>query len=397
MALIFGVVLAIGHIIDQQILPAFFRLVGGQLFFGTGDDMLAFGQRVFIGTIGELAARNGGLVLRLLGDRLHVARGILALGELVDHRAGRRARAGDQHGAHAVRIDRSGLQGSQRVLVEVVGHGDLRIGGTQRIQLVAYTLGQGGEVAGVDAYAAQFRSGHFDGRLHRLFDVVGVDQQGGVPAECGDLRFEGAALVVMHQREAVRGGADGLQAVHLRGQQVRGALETTDHRGACGRDGGPFVGTAAAHVHARTILCGADHAGGCGGDGGIIIQDAQQQRFQQRAFAECAFDLQDGGVREEHLAFAIALDGTGETEILQPCDGFGAHHLSVGEKLQVVVVEMKVFKRIEDAALTGDHAVVTAQRQMAGEDLEYAFTVGRTVFQACVKHGVFVHVGHQGR
>ena len=58
---------------------------------------------------------------------------------------------------------------------------------------------------------------------------------------------------------------------------------------------------------------------------------------------------------------------------------------------------MKVFKRIEDAALTGDHAVVTAQRQMAGENLEYAFTVGRPVFQRGVKHRVFVHVGHQGR
>lgn len=31
----------------------------------------------------------------------------------------------------------------------------------------------------------------------------------------------------------------------------------------------------------------------------------------------------------------------------------------------------------------------------AGEDLEYALAVGGAVLQACVKHGVFVHVGHE--
>ena len=108
------------------------------------------------------------------------------------------------------------------------------------------------------------------------------------------------------------------------------------------------------------------------------------------------FDLQDGEFGK-NIAFAIAHDGTGETEILQPCDGFGAHHLSVGEKLPVVVVEMKVFKRIEDAALTGDHAVVTAQRQMAGENLEYAFTVGRTVFSGENRQAWCIRMRSSGR
>ena len=48
----------------------------------------------------------------------------------------------------------------------------------------------------------------------------------------------------------------------------------------------------------RSVLRGGDHAGRGGGDGGIVIQNAQQQRFQQRAFAERAFDLQDRRVRE---------------------------------------------------------------------------------------------------
>ena len=199
----------------------------------------------------------------------------------------------------------------------------------------------------------------------------------------------------MHQGEAVRGGADGLEAVHLRGQQIGGALESAHHGGAGGCDGGPFVGAAASHVHARAVLRRADHAGRGGGDGGIVIQNAQQQRFQQRAFAERAFDLQDRRVREEHLAFAVALDGAGEVEVLQPFDGFRAYHLAVGEEFQVVVVEVELLERVEDASLSGSHAIVAAQRQMPGEDLEYALAVGGAVLQACVKHGVFVHVGHE--
>ena len=82
-------------------------------------------------------------------------------------------------------------------------------------------------------------------------------------------------------------------------------------------------------------------------------------------------------------------------EVLQPFDGFRADHLAVGEEFQVVVVEVELLERVEDASLSGSHAVVAAQRQMPGEDLEYALAVGGAVLQASVKHGVFVHVGHE--
>ncbi len=253
------------------------------------------------------------------------------------------------------------------------------------------------EIARIDAHAAQFRSGHFDGGFHGFFDVVGVDQQRGVLAERRDLRFEGAFLVVMHQGEAVRGGADGLQTVHLRGQQVGGALESAHHGGTGGGDGGPFVRTASAHIHARTVLRGGGHAGCGGGDGGIVIQNAQQQRFQQRAFAERAFNLQDRRVREEHLTFAVALDGAGEVEVLQPFDGFRADHLAVCKEFQIIIVKVEIFKRVKDTTLAGGHPVVAAKRQMTGENLEYALAIGGAVPQARVKHGVFVHVGHECR
>ena len=112
----------------------------------------------------------------------------------------------------------------------------------------------------------------------------------------------------MYQREAVRGRANGLQTIHLRGQQIGRAFETTYYGGAGCGNGGPLVRTAPAHIHARAILCGADHAGRRRCNRGIVIQNAQQQRFQQRALTERAFDLQDRRIREEHLSFAIAFD-----------------------------------------------------------------------------------------
>ena len=306
--LIVGVDFAVGHVVDQQIPPAFFRPVCGKLLFGTGNHMFAVGQRILVRAERELTARNRGLVFRLLGHRLHVAGRILAFGQLVHHRAGRSARSGDEHGAHTIRINRRGLQRCERILVQIVGNGDLRVGGTQRVQLVAYTLRQRRQVAGIDAHAAQFRTSHLNSRLHSLFNVVRVDQQRGVLAERGDLRFERATLVVMYQREAVRGRANGLQTIHLRGQQIGRAFETTHYGSASCGNGGPLVRSAASHVHARAILCGADHAGRRRCNRGIVIQNAQQQRFQQRALAERAFDLQDWRIREEHFSFAITFD-----------------------------------------------------------------------------------------
>ena len=396
-ALIIGVDFAVAHVADQQILPAFFRPIGGQLLFGAGNHMFAVGQRILVRTEGELAARNRGLVLRLLGHRLHVTSGILAFSQLVYHRTGRSARSGDEHGAHAIRIDRRGLQRSERILVQIVGNGDLRVGSAQRIQLVAHALRQRRQIAGIDAHAAQFGSGHFNSCLHGLFNVVRVNQQCGVLAERGNLRFKRAALIIMHQREAVRGRADGIQAIHLRGQQIGRALESAHYRSTGSGNGGPLVRTAPAHIHARAILRGADHAGRGRRDRGIVIQNAQQQRFQQRALAERAFDLQNRRIREEHLTFAIALDRTGKMEILKPFDSFGAYYFAICKEFQIIIVKMEIFKRVKNTTLAGGHPIVAAKRQMTGENLEYALAIGGAVPQARVKHGVFVHVGHECR
>ena len=85
-----------------------------------------------------------GLVLGLLHDRNHRAVSAFTFGELVHHRTSGSAGAGDQHGAHAIGVDRRGLQCGERVLIQIVGHGNGGVRGTQGVQLVAHTLGHGG-------------------------------------------------------------------------------------------------------------------------------------------------------------------------------------------------------------------------------------------------------------
>ena len=91
----------------------------------------------------------------------------------------------------------------------------------------------------------------------------------------------------------MRSRANGLQAIHLRGQQIGRTFETAHYGGAGCGNGGPLVRSATAHIHARAVLRGADHAGRRRRNRRIVIQNAQQQRFQQCALAERAFDLQN--------------------------------------------------------------------------------------------------------
>ena len=84
-------------------------------------------------------------------------------------------------------------------------------------------------------------------------------------------------------------------------------------------------------------------------------------------------------------------------EVLQPLDGLGAYHVTVGQELQVRFVQVEMFQRIQNAAGAGHHAIATAFGQATREHLEHALAVGGTVFQGGVEHRVFIHVGHQSR
>ena len=145
----------------------------------------------------ELGATHRGLAGRGLRDRLHLARRVLAGHDLVHHGGGRRARTGHQAGTHAVGVHGGGGQRGDGVFVQVAGHGDLRVGVTQRIEQFAHVGGGGDQVTRVQANAAELLAGQFHAQAHGVVHVVGVDQQGRAGAEGTQLRLEGFALVVV--------------------------------------------------------------------------------------------------------------------------------------------------------------------------------------------------------
>ena len=84
-------------------------------------------------------------------------------------------------------------------------------------------------------------------------------------------------------------------------------------------------------------------------------------------------------------------------EVFQPLDGFRAHHLAIGQEFQILVVQMEVLERVEDATGAGDHAIPASCGKVPGKHLEHAFAIRRTILQAGVQHRVLIHVGHKGR
>src|SRR5690606_2440297 len=116
------------------------------------------------------------------------------------------AGTGDERGADAVGVDGGGAQGRDRVLVEVVGDGDLRAGGAERVELGAGRGHDDGQVAGVDPDGAEPRAGDAHRRLDAGLDVVGVDEEGRAGAHRLDLGPERLLLGVVQQGERVRRG-----------------------------------------------------------------------------------------------------------------------------------------------------------------------------------------------
>lgn len=391
---------AMVHGCDGQ-LAGFPVFIGGlvrvQGLLAAGQYQLPLGQTILIRAQGPLTPAVGRLAEGFLGDRVHEPIPAFALDQLIDHVVGHMAGAGDQTGAHPIRIDGGCGQSGDGVLVQVVGHGDGGLGGPQGVQLVTGPLSQGSQVAGVDPDAAQIGAGDFHGGLDGVVDVVSIGQKGGADSQGADLGLEGVAFAVMNQGEGVSGSADAFDPVLLGRGQVGCGGETTDHGGPGGSHGGVLADAAAAHIGARAVSGGRGDAGGGGGDRAVVIQDAQNQGLQQNRLTESTFHLEDRRIGEEDLTFPVGLDAAGEAVVLQVPDGLVGNDVVVFHVSQIAFGRAEILQVIKDAAQTGDHPITAAGWQMAGEDLEDAFAAGRPVFERGVQHGVFVHVGQHGR
>ena len=142
---------------------------------------------------------------------------VLAGDQLVDEPGRRVPAAGDELGADAVAVDRAPRPARRSRTRR--GRWSPRSGCWSRRGSRA---GRGPRAASAPRSPESSRTapssgpGDLDGEPHRLGDVVGVDQQGGADAERVDLGPERVRLGVVQQRERVRAGAGGRDAVALR-------------------------------------------------------------------------------------------------------------------------------------------------------------------------------------
>ena len=211
---------------------------------------------------------------------------------------GRCAGAGDHRGAHAVHVDRGA--GQRRRWRTRPG----RRTATIRV-LVAPSESSSSRASRASTArspesirtAPSSGPGDLDRGPDALGDVVRVDQQRGVRAERVHLGPERGRLVVVQQRERVRGGAGGRHAVSAAGLEVGGGGEP-------GQVGGPgrghrrlLVGTPGAHLDQRPVARGGHHPGRGRGDRAVVVEDRQRQRLQQHRLAERAGHGQHRRVR----------------------------------------------------------------------------------------------------
>lgn len=303
--------------------------------------------------------------------------------------------AGDQLGAHAVRVDRRGREGGDGVLVQVAGHDDLRVLGAQLVQLLADPVGEQQQVAGVDAYGAEAGPRDLHGGADRLGDVEGVHEQRGAAAEGVDLRLERVPLAVVQQGEGVGAGADGRDVVAEAGRQVGRGVEAAHVGRTGGGDGRQLVGAAGTHLDQRPVAGGHRHAGRGGGHRGVVVEDGEDHRLQEDRFGEGALDPHDRRAGEVDLALRVAPDVAAEAVVGQPVQRARIEDAAFAQEAEDRFVEVEVLHRVQDPAGSGDDSVAAAFGQAPGEDLEDRAAVGGPGPQRGLQHGEFVLVGEE--
>src|SRR2546430_1661397 len=321
------------------------------------DDLLGGRTRWLVPAHRGLAPAHGGLVLAALDHRppLH-------LDQLVDQLGGRRAGTADHGGTGAVAVHRFGGERRDGVLVEVAGDDDLRLGGAERVEQLPGLRGEHGQVAGVQPDRAQFRAGDRDRVADALADVVRVDEQRGLLAQRGDLRGERRALVVVQQREGVRGGTGGRDAVAPAGLQVGGVGEAGQVRRAGRGHGRFFVGTPGAHLDDRPAPGGGHHPGGRRGDRAVVVERREDERLQDHALGEGAGHGEDRRAGEEQLTFRVPADVAVELVAGPPLRGRLVDDVVPPEVVQFRLAEAEVLDQLDEPSGAGHDAVAPAGR-----------------------------------
>ncbi len=346
---------------------------------------------------GVFAPALARLVLGGLGHGNELPGVVSAADKLVDHARGGRPGPGNKGRAHAVGVDRRGLQGRNGELVEVGGDHDAGVHVAQLIEQPAHPLGLLHQVARVQPDGAQLVPGDVHGRTDGRFDVVRVHEQRGAGTQRGDLRLKGVAFGVVEQREGMGGGAHGLDPVAEAGLEVGGAVEPGDDGGAGGGRGRFLLGPPGAHFDAGPVAGGGDHPGGRRGDGAVVVQHGQDVGLQDAGLGERRFDDQDGGVREVGLALGIAPDVPGEAEVGQVVQGLLVDHAGARPGTPVQRRRSGRPRCPPAAGRCRPRSRSAGRREPARERLEDGLAVRGAGMERGLQHGQFVVISEQGR
>ena len=191
------------------------------------------------------------------------------------------------------------------------------------------------------------------------------------------------------------GRADATDPVALGGLKVGGALETADDGGACGGDCGALVGTASTHVHAGAAVGGDCHTRGGRSHRAIVVEDRQEQRFQERAVRECALNGQQGRTGEVALTLGVAPNVAREAPRGQELCGLLGDDPLVFQPIDLLRVELEAFQGLENATGSGDDTEAARGGQAAPKQLKGAATMRGAILQGGVEHRELVHISQQ--
>src|SRR5699024_10490366 len=120
-----------------------------------GDDLACRAAAPVEAACRDLRTADARLRRRDLRDRFELAGAVLARDHLVDHRARRVPRPGDELRADTIRVDGSRGEGGDRVLVEVARHRDAGRGRAERVELLAHLERLRAEIARVEPDGAE--------------------------------------------------------------------------------------------------------------------------------------------------------------------------------------------------------------------------------------------------
>ena len=289
----------------------------------------------------------------------------------------------------------------QHVLVDAAAHQDDDVFQAAAVENGAHLARMRGEVAGIDAHAADRNAVGFEPRrqLHHfaraLLGIVGVDQQDDALRPRAREILERGHLVVVHLHEGMRHGADDRHAVALAGEHIGGAGKAREVARACRiKSGLGAVRRAQAEVGQDLARRRQHHARGFGCDQRLVMQNVDEARFDQLRLRQRRGDADQRLVGKADAAFGDRVHVAGEAERGKIIEQVVAETAGAFEPIDLGGGKPQRLQIIERIVEPGGEQKSAPRRQPAHEKLEYRLLVLSPI-QIGLDHVEFVEIGEQ--